>query len=431
MTRPGPRRAGLRLPTPEELRDHRQREKACAAIEQLCRIGGIPVEGRERRGGKRSRWTLRPSLHAPELQQHVPKREPERNFVMNLQTTWAEATNTMPPALPAMRIPGFAQECLGRLGAEGASVVELINGLRRVTKQRASEGPAQGAKSVSARARTCPTLGGSQTRAGGAMTSRVTTDTKAAREPGRTVTGTAKRKEEREAAIDARATLERLTPFSKRSDRIIFDLRSAANLANGTAESTQALNRVRAEAARSLNAVCRLLETAQLTQKALEQTRDAVSAWLTEIKPSARDTGPGQCSARSECQASTPDRQRPHPFLTSRHPPLPAANKMTRNMSGNELLTERETAEVRRCSTRKLQRDRAEGRGCPYVRIDGRIFYRRQDLDHFIAAHVCAAELRHSSTTPLAGSADDPRRTKARRHDLNRQRPRHNEGAGS
>ena len=281
LKRPGPRRAGLRLPTPEELRDHRQREKACAAIEQLCRIGGIPVEGRERRGGKRSRWTLRPSLHAPELQQHVPKREPERNFVMNLQTTWAEATNTMPPRTARHADPGFAQECLGRLGAEGASVVELINGLRRVTKQRASEGPAQGAKSVSARARTYPTLGASQTRVG-AMTRLVTTENKPTVEHKRAVAGTAKREQEREAAINAKATLERLTPFSKRSDRIIFDLRSAANLAR-TAESTQALNRVRAEAARSLNAVCRLLETAQLTQKALEQTRDAVSAWLTEI----------------------------------------------------------------------------------------------------------------------------------------------------
>lgn len=57
-------------------------------------------------------------------------------------------------------------------------------------------------------------------------------------------------------------------------------------------------------------------------------------------------------------------------------------------MEQTDLLTERETADVRRCSTRKLQRDRAEGRGCPYVRIDGRIFYRRQDVDRFIAAHV-------------------------------------------
>jgi hypothetical protein len=73
-------------------------------------------------------------------------------------------------------------------------------------------------------------------------------------------------------------------------------------------------------------------------------------------------------------------------------------------MPETELLTERETAEVRRCSTRKLQRDRAKGRGCPYVRIDGRIFYRRQDVDRYIAAHVCPVELRDTVATP-------PRRT--------------------
>jgi hypothetical protein len=52
------------------------------------------------------------------------------------------------------------------------------------------------------------------------------------------------------------------------------------------------------------------------------------------------------------------------------------------------LLTPRECAARRRCSTRKLDRDRAEGRGCAYVRIDGRIFYRLEDVDRFIAAHL-------------------------------------------
>ena len=50
-----------------------------------------------------------------------------------------------------------------------------------------------------------------------------------------------------------------------------------------------------------------------------------------------------------------------------------------------ELLTPKETAAYRRCSIRKLDRERADGRGCPYVRIDGRIFYRRGDVDQFIA----------------------------------------------
>ena len=53
-----------------------------------------------------------------------------------------------------------------------------------------------------------------------------------------------------------------------------------------------------------------------------------------------------------------------------------------------ELFTSKECAAYRRCSVRKLDRERAERRGCPYVRIDGRIFYRRKDVDRFIAAHV-------------------------------------------
>jgi len=58
-------------------------------------------------------------------------------------------------------------------------------------------------------------------------------------------------------------------------------------------------------------------------------------------------------------------------------------------MFESELLTPKETAQYRRCSVRKLDRERAKQRGCLYVRIDGRIFYRRSDVDHFISAHLC------------------------------------------
>jgi hypothetical protein len=61
--------------------------------------------------------------------------------------------------------------------------------------------------------------------------------------------------------------------------------------------------------------------------------------------------------------------------------------KNKRDVESN-LLTPKECAEYRRCSVRKLDRERADGRGCPYVRIDGRIFYRRQDVDRFIADHI-------------------------------------------
>ncbi len=67
-------------------------------------------------------------------------------------------------------------------------------------------------------------------------------------------------------------------------------------------------------------------------------------------------------------------------------------------MTETELLTPKECAHYRRCSLRKLDRERADGRGCPYVRIDSRIYYRRSDVDRFISAHVCGGELRSSGT---------------------------------
>jgi hypothetical protein len=73
-------------------------------------------------------------------------------------------------------------------------------------------------------------------------------------------------------------------------------------------------------------------------------------------------------------------------------------------MVETELLTPKECSEYRRCSLRKLDRERAERRGCPYVRIDGRIFYRRSDVDRFIGAHICGGDL------PDTGITTSPRR---------------------
>lgn len=61
-------------------------------------------------------------------------------------------------------------------------------------------------------------------------------------------------------------------------------------------------------------------------------------------------------------------------------------------MTSTELLTPKECARWRRCSVRKLDRERAEGRGPRYVRIDGRVFYRPTDVDLFISAHVCGGD---------------------------------------
>jgi Helix-turn-helix domain len=47
-----------------------------------------------------------------------------------------------------------------------------------------------------------------------------------------------------------------------------------------------------------------------------------------------------------------------------------------------------ETAKVLRCSLRTLDRERADGRGCPFVRIGGCVRYRRSDIEAFIAANV-------------------------------------------
>ena len=53
-----------------------------------------------------------------------------------------------------------------------------------------------------------------------------------------------------------------------------------------------------------------------------------------------------------------------------------------------ELLTALETARLLRCSLRTLDRERAEGRGCPFVRMGGRIRYRTEDVHAFVKAHL-------------------------------------------
>jgi hypothetical protein len=58
----------------------------------------------------------------------------------------------------------------------------------------------------------------------------------------------------------------------------------------------------------------------------------------------------------------------------------------------SDLMTAREAADYRRCSLRTLDREREDRRGPPYVRIGSRIYYRRDDVDYFIAAHLCGGE---------------------------------------
>jgi hypothetical protein len=60
----------------------------------------------------------------------------------------------------------------------------------------------------------------------------------------------------------------------------------------------------------------------------------------------------------------------------------------------HHLLTPQEYARVRRSSLRTLDRERAEGRGCPYVQLGARVFYRRQDIEKYFASRVRGGEFR-------------------------------------
>jgi hypothetical protein len=60
----------------------------------------------------------------------------------------------------------------------------------------------------------------------------------------------------------------------------------------------------------------------------------------------------------------------------------------TPDMSDIELLTAAEYARLRRCSLRTLDRERANHSGCPFVRLGGRIFYRRSDIERYIETLV-------------------------------------------
>jgi hypothetical protein len=79
---------------------------------------------------------------------------------------------------------------------------------------------------------------------------------------------------------------------------------------------------------------------------------------------------------------------------------------MTENDTADRLRTEREYAEYRRSSTRTIQRERADGTGCPFIRIGSRIFYLQADIDQFVDAHRVSKlepENRHSANEdPIA-----------------------------
>jgi hypothetical protein len=77
-----------------------------------------------------------------------------------------------------------------------------------------------------------------------------------------------------------------------------------------------------------------------------------------------------------------------------------------------ELLTSDEYADLRNQSRRTVDRERAEGRGCPYVRLGSRIFYRRRDIDRYIEAQVRGGEFRN--TDDISRSQQPRRRGRPR-----------------
>lgn len=53
-----------------------------------------------------------------------------------------------------------------------------------------------------------------------------------------------------------------------------------------------------------------------------------------------------------------------------------------------ELLVPRETAKVRRTTIGHLANERSRGLGPPFVKLGGRVFYSKDSLAEYIAAHV-------------------------------------------
>jgi hypothetical protein len=52
------------------------------------------------------------------------------------------------------------------------------------------------------------------------------------------------------------------------------------------------------------------------------------------------------------------------------------------------LHTQREYARQRRCSQRTVERERANGTGCPFVKIGRAVRYRQRDIVDFIERHL-------------------------------------------
>jgi hypothetical protein len=106
--------------------------------------------------------------------------------------------------------------------------------------------------------------------------------------------------DERKAGENAKAILGWLKPSNARTDRIVFVLRNAANIATTASlsrlESKKPLDSLRTEAATSLNQLCNLLDRGSLTQDAIEQAVVSVEAWLDAL-PRSKNRGANPTAA--------------------------------------------------------------------------------------------------------------------------------------
>jgi Helix-turn-helix domain len=55
------------------------------------------------------------------------------------------------------------------------------------------------------------------------------------------------------------------------------------------------------------------------------------------------------------------------------------------------LLTQREAAMALRLSERTLEKSRVTGFGPPFCKLGRRVFYRQDDLDHWITSHIVSS----------------------------------------
>jgi hypothetical protein len=63
-------------------------------------------------------------------------------------------------------------------------------------------------------------------------------------------------------------------------------------------------------------------------------------------------------------------------------------------MIDTEILTAKQCAQYRKCSERKLERERSTGRGPTYFRDGRQVRYYKSDVDRYHATHRRVGELR-------------------------------------